>query len=121
MTYIIVKKTASHSAFRPHFNRATDRYYHTKEDYLGDLKKRGLEPYKPGAAEKAVKKTDHKASEWAKDMVRAVHNAPKDKKGRPMLGERWHKSLEKKGVSIRKKPDSSKASGLNTKEGGFTA
>jgi hypothetical protein len=31
--------------FKPHFNEALGKFYHTKEDYLGDMKKGGYEPY----------------------------------------------------------------------------
>jgi hypothetical protein len=31
--------------FKPHFNEALGKYYHTKDDYLGDMKRGGYEPY----------------------------------------------------------------------------
>ena len=44
--HIIVKKNASHAMFKPHYNSSMQKYYHTKDDYMGDIKKFGLEPYK---------------------------------------------------------------------------
>lgn len=44
--HIIVRKQATHSMFRPHYNSALGGYIRTKDDYMRGLKERGLEPCK---------------------------------------------------------------------------
>lgn len=39
---VVMKESAR---FKPHMNEALGKYYHTKEDYLSDMKKGGFEPY----------------------------------------------------------------------------
>jgi len=67
---IIIKKSSSSMRFQPHFNHATGRFYHTSSDYVSDLKKKGLEPYRPDQVQNKLKsKEPYKPSEWAKKMV----------------------------------------------------
>jgi hypothetical protein len=44
--------------FKPHFNEALGKFYHTKEDYLGDMKRGGYEPYTGEAKAPAREKPD---------------------------------------------------------------
>lgn len=103
--------------FKPHFNHATGRFYHTAKDYVGDLKKRGLEPYTPDA--KPNERKEYKPSQWSRDMINAIKSAPKDANGKPQLGGRFHEALEQRGVSLRRDPKVKTPLPSNVKEGGF--
>ena len=39
---VVMKESAR---FKPHMNQALGKYYHTKDDYLRDMKAGGYEPY----------------------------------------------------------------------------
>lgn len=112
---IIVKKFGSDSrkapAFKPHYNRELGKYYHSKTDYYGDLKKKGLIPFTEATP---VERKPYKASKWAHDMVNTVKQG--SRKGKFVPGDRFIKELKKKGVDITKKP---KELPHNAKEGGF--
>ena len=93
---IIIKKDSLN--FKPHFNKATGRGYHTKEDYLSDLKKRGLEPVKEGRSDehKFKKKAYSGVSDEARNMMNSVSY---DKKtGKPNIGDRYIDQLKKMGM-----------------------
>ena len=62
MVEIFVKKHSGSKAFRPHYNRVMGKYYNTKDDYLGDMKKHKLEPYNPDDVPKQKRK-DYKPTE----------------------------------------------------------
>jgi hypothetical protein len=67
--YIITSKTKS-NRFKPHYNNATGRYYHTSKDYVNDLKAKGLEPFNPRDVKTKLKSQEaYKPSEWAKKMT----------------------------------------------------
>lgn len=78
--HIIVKKAPSHSLFRPHYNRTMQKKYYTREEYMSDLKSKGLEPYDPKNVQ-TKKKSTYKPSSWAREIINS-----RDKKGK--LGDR---------------------------------
>ena len=56
--------------FKRHYNHAMGKEYHTARDYVADLKKHGMEPYKPGEVKSKLKSGEpYKPSEWAKKMT----------------------------------------------------
>lgn len=112
-------KTPANTAFKPHFNRATGRYYYTKDDFYKDLKARGLEPYDPSMVKDQRK--EYIPSAWAREMVNVIKNAQKDSKGRPILGGRFYDELERNGVDLRRGPRDNRTTGLNPTQGGFSA
>ena len=93
MTEIIMGKGGER--FKPHYNHTTERRYHTKADYLADLKAKGLEPYRGEISRKAPKK--YEASPQAREMVESLRKGHKP-------GDRYFDALKKMGV--RKVPDS---------------
>jgi len=50
-------------------NHALGKFYHTKDDYLHDMKAKGMEPYRPQDIKPKLSKPGYKPSEWAKKMV----------------------------------------------------
>lgn len=94
--HIIVKKHASHAMFRPHFNSSLNKYYHTKDEYLGDLKKHKLEPYREIEARKPA---PYVMSKEGREMCRqaAAYERRKEKPG-----SRFIKALNEVGIA--KKP-----------------
>lgn len=61
--------------FRPHMNAAMGKYYHTKKDYLRDMKRMNLVPSNsPDAKPKKYETKSYKPTVWARDMVRAIEN-----------------------------------------------
>ena len=93
---IIVKSGPSHSMFRPHMNQALGRYYHTKDDYMGDIKRLGLEPYRHMDAPKSKPMV---MSEDGREMVRQAARYER-RKQRPE--SRFVEALNNLGVA--KKP-----------------
>lgn len=87
--HIIVKSKPSHGLFRPHFNLAMGKRYHTKDEYLSDLKRQGLEPQ--GKVRK-VEDKPYVASKWGRDMVEQI----KAQRGKAPSG-RFLDELDKKG------------------------
>lgn len=108
---IIVRKNATHSMFRPHFNHSLNKYYRTKEDYLGDLKKHKLEPFKE--VEKR-KPTPYTMSSDGREMVKQAA-AYEKRKERP--GTRFVKALNDLGIA--KKPKWLTDAEALTNRGGF--
>ena len=115
---IIVKKNASHSMFRPHYNSSMGKKYYTKDDYMSDLKKHGLEPYNPKDV-KPYKRKEYKPSAWARSMVRNIQH---DKHGKPIVGDRYWDEINRRGVVSHAKAKKMKLdlrSKINNMEGGF--
>lgn len=70
MVNIIIRKSGSSGRFVPHMNHAMGKYYHTSKDYLGDMKAKGMEPYRPQDVKTKLKAQEgYKPSEWAKKMT----------------------------------------------------
>lgn len=91
---IIIKKESTR--FVPHYNRALGKGYHTKEDYLRDVKKAGLEPAKEGSDEHKFKKKSYSGvSGEARNMMNSVSY---DKHGKPNIGDRYIDQLKKMGM-----------------------
>lgn len=109
MVTIIVKKNPSHSMFRSHFNQATGRYHHTKEDYMSTIKTMGLEPYKGEVKREAPKKYVGVSDEAHRMMAGVSY----DKTGKPNIGDRYIDAL--KSMGMKKVPDNLK----NKTTGGF--
>lgn len=108
---IIIKKTPSNRAFHPHMNHALGKYYHSKHDYLSDMKKAGLEPY--DGYRKEYKPKKYKPSKWAHEMVEARRHMSK-------ASGRWRDEVNR--VSGYKPEVHDKMIGktkLNNMEGGF--
>jgi len=70
----IIIKNNTRKSFHPHFNHATGRYYGTREEYLSDLKRRGLEPADPKNVQKRQQKK-YTPSKWARDIIRSVQSS----------------------------------------------
>ena len=83
--------------FKRHYNRATGQMYHTKDDYLKDIKARGLEPIKEdsGVDHKFKKKSYSGVSNEARAMMNSVSY---DKNGKPNIGDRYIDKLKSMGV-----------------------
>ena len=67
------------------------KYYHTKKDYLADMKKYGMQPY---SGPKENKGMEYKPTEWAIGMGKDIEA----RKGRP-AGDRFHDELKKRDPS----------------------
>ena len=63
--------------FHRHFNHAIGKEIHTNREYLSEMKKKGLEPFREV---KRPERKQYKPSGWAHDMVRAIERT-KDKDG----------------------------------------
>jgi len=112
---IIVRKNATHRMFRPHMNHALGKYYHTKEDYLKDMKAGGFEPYDPKSVPQP-KREGYKPSKWAHDMIDSVQY---DKKGKPIIGDRFKEEILDKN-NMKPVPDGLIGkTKLNNMEGGW--
>jgi len=93
---IIVKKHASHSMFRPHYNSSMGRYYHTRDDYMGDIKKYGLEPYR------VIEKQKSKPMVMSQEGREMIHQAASYEKRKEKPGSRFVDAINELGVA--KKP-----------------
>lgn len=94
---IIINKQAKHQMFKPHMNTSLGKYYHTKEDYLRDLKKMKLEPYK---AVDPRKPTPYKMSAEGREMVKQAAEYER-RKEKP--GSRFIKALNECGIANKPK------------------
>ena len=57
--------------FKPHMNQALGKYYHTKDDYLRDMKKGGFEPYTGEAKPRERQKPD---TSGTNSVLRAIRD-----------------------------------------------
>lgn len=89
--HIIVKRSSAR--FTPHYNREFGKYYHSSRDYVSDMKRAGVEPYRPDKVSKPSSKP-YVRSEWGNEMMKDI----KSRKGRKP-GDRFIKELEKRGYS----------------------
>ena len=96
---IIVKKTASHAMFRPHFNSSLNKFYRTKDDYLGDLKRMKLEPYRE--IERQASKPYNKKS-LDSNAMSMIQYASQCEKTERMPSEKFINALNELGIA--KKP-----------------
>jgi hypothetical protein len=103
---VIVKKSASHSIFKPHYNTSMGKFYHTKSDYMGDIKKHNLEPYRNVEAPKSK---PLEMTREGRDMCRQA--AAYEKRGEKP-GSRFQEAYAKLGVAKAPK-------WANTSKGGF--
>lgn len=71
--------------------------YHTKDDYLADIKARGLEPVKDdeGVEHKFKKKAYSGVSDDARQMMNSVSY---DSNGKPNIGDRYIDKLKSMGI-----------------------
>ena len=98
------RKKQSAPAFHPHFNRSLGtkehpegRYFHTKEEYYGTLKKMGLEPYDPSAADSGKRKA-YKPSKDLQQVTEAIHRHTRNGKFKP--SDRLVHKMEAMGVKM---------------------
>lgn len=105
--------------FSRHFNRElTDRahpngqWIHTKEDYVREMNKRGLEPYDPNRARPAQSKP-YQPSKEAHEFIASVKSR-EDKKGQVQLSTKQQEWLRSR---LSMKP----LQNINTQKGGFTS
>jgi hypothetical protein len=106
----IIKKGGGSERFKPHFNRSLDKYYHTKDDYLGDLKKMNLEPYR---GEQSNPSKKYEPSKWAREVTNEIQKRT-DKNGNVELSGRLREEISK-----RSNLKSRDVSGLNPHRGGI--
>jgi hypothetical protein len=85
---------ASDERFKPHYNSAFGKMIHTKKEYLSEMKRTGSEPYR-GEGRKTSSAKPYIPSEWAHKMVNSVNH---DRKGKPIVGERFINELKKHGM-----------------------
>ena len=113
----IIHKESQSGRFKPHYNTATGVYYHEKKDYLNDLKKKGLEPYKPGAAEKVNTRKEYKPSDTARGLINTIKSST-GKDGKVRLGGVAIDAMKRHGVVF---TDTNKRdnSGRDHRQGGF--
>jgi len=107
--HIIVKKNSESKRFKPHYNSSMGKYYHTKNDYLGDMKKHDLEPFREV---KRDAPKPYKPSQWAHSMANAIQRRT-EKDGSVCLSTDMVDQLNGK---LKTKFDPSK---LDPKKGGF--
>jgi hypothetical protein len=93
MTFGIIIKEGS--GFKRHFNRATGCRYDTAREYYSDIKAKGLEPYDESKVKPYVPKKYDGVSEEAKRMMNSVSY---DKKGKPIIGDRYIDKLKSMGM-----------------------
>lgn len=109
--HIIVKKSASHAMFRPHMNTSLNKFYYTKDDYMGDLKRMKLEPYRDIPERKS---TPYTMDQSGREMVK---QAAAYEKRRERPGSRFVKALNDLGIA--KKPKWLSDAEALTNRGGF--
>lgn len=109
--HIIVKKSASHALFRPHYNSSMGKMYHTRDEYMGDIKKYGLEPYRELPEKKSQPLT---LSREQREMCR---EAAKHDKAGTTPGGRFQKAFAE--LSVAKKPKWISDAEVLTNRGGF--
>lgn len=112
MVNIIVSKDGSGGQFRRHYNSALGKTYHTKADYLRDMKRGGFEPYNPNSVRK-VEDKPYVPSQWARDMGNQI----KAQRGKTP-SDRFVKELEKRGYTKEKHDKSLAKYEQMRKEGG---
>ena len=96
---ILVRKYTAKPRFKPHYNTATGRYYHTSREYVDDLKAKGLQLVK-SLPSQHTPPPSHKPSAWSRTMANTIRNA----KSVRNLGSRFYDELRKKGVNARPCP-----------------
>lgn len=74
-------------------NQALGKYYHTKDDYLGDVKRMGLEPYTGPQPKRKLK--EYKLDRDAVDMI---HQAASYEKRHEKPGSRFIKKFSELGT-----------------------
>ena len=93
---IIVRKQPTHSIFRSHWNSSMQKYYYTKQDYLGDIKKHNLEPYRE------VPKSEPKPMRLTRDQREMCYEAAKHDRNKTTPGSRFQDAF--KSLNVAKKP-----------------
>lgn len=89
---IIVKKHGESKRFYPHMNREMGKYYHSSKDYVADMKKAGVEPYRGASKKKEVK--PYERSQWCKEMLSDISRRKGAKPGSGFINE-----LKKRGYT----------------------
>lgn len=78
--------------FHRHFNHATGKEYFTARDYVADVKKMGLEPYRE------VSKPAPKKYEGVSDEARRMMASVTYTDGKPNVGDRYIDALKQMGM-----------------------
>lgn len=111
--------------FQRHFNRElTDRDHpngmmmHTKEQYYGELKRRGLEPYDPKAKD-CAKVKPVTLSEDTKQTIKAINEQTHKGKFKP--SGRLIQKMESKGVKMSMTKEDLRKLPAHYREGGICA
>lgn len=91
MTTIMIRKYTAKPRFKPHFNEAMGIRVSTAAEYVAEMKKRGLEPYKPDQV-KQYKPKPYVPSQWAHDMINSARQSGYK------VGDRWKNEIRKAGV-----------------------
>ena len=110
MVDFYIKKHTESPKFKPHYNSSMGKYYHTKDDYHGDIKKHGLEPYK-GDIQKDTRKA-YIPSKESHEFVESLKRKT-DKHGNVELSGNQQKYLRDR-LSMKSTKD------LNPNQGGFS-
>lgn len=79
---VFVKKYSDSQRFYPHHNIALGKFVHTKSEYLGEMKKKGLEPYDKSFVEPTPK--SYTPSKKAHEIVSYIKRNT-DKEGKVHL------------------------------------
>ena len=85
---------AENMRFKPHYNHAMGKKYHTAEDYVKDMNKMGLEPYKESQVKKIVSKP-YKLDQKATEMI---HQAAEYDRTGKKPGSRFIDAYNKLGI-----------------------
>lgn len=121
MSFNIIIRSGNSPRFKPHFNRELvdkanphGQMIHTKEDYLKEMKKRGLEPYRPDEVKRPASKK-YTPSKECREIVNYVEKNKK-KDGTVQVPTKIMDFIQ--GSSGNKKERKIKG---NTSKGGFEA
>lgn len=106
---IYTKKYTAKPRFKPHYNTSMMKYYETKDSYLSDIKKHGLEPYRGETSRPGPK--PYVPSKEAHQFVESIKKRT-DSKGNVHLSGNQQKYLRDR-LSM-KMPKN-----LNPNQGGF--
>lgn len=111
--------------FVPHFNRSipssinpNGTYFRTEKEYNATLKKKGLEPYDPSAADSGKRKP-YKPSEKLKQVTTEIHNQTHKGKFKPST--KLLDQMASMGVNIKPTRADLKSLPAHYQKGGFTS
>jgi len=90
--FYIGKSSGNSKRFKPHYNIATDTFYHTSKDYLVDIKKRGLAPSSEFKDSRDENRKSYSPSDKARSMISGLN---KDSNGKFIVGDKFKTALNK--------------------------